>query len=398
MFNQVTDEEFEVLSQYLATPEIFSTFHDPNFWKPFKHGLYISKPDAITHNRYYHLPVSHYIHPENVSDTFESLLFDFEEDDEPTETVIKVEFPQENDRFEHGATFINDKVYVEIDEPYSNSSLKTHLDSSNNPFLLKELAYSIHKVKPLNLVNPNVYIGDLYFRQFKMYWMMRFVGDNLYDFFSLNPNLPSNIIDEIINQLIHLVHSFHEQSIIHTDIKPENICIQFNHNGNPAIHLIDFDDSIMRHFNHHLPKILPGTFTYYAPEIFINIPKQIQELNAFLAFQELAFNIINKTATPEHEANINVPVSEQSSLCIFPDINDEPEIMGQLHQLSPKAFFAKFINENYIDYFGTQTDLFALGCTLNFILNYHPEPETSAHYKTMEKLLSYDPQSRRLSI
>ena len=150
----------------------------------------------------------------------------------------------------------------------------------------------------------------------------------------------------------------------------------------------------MPEYNTRRPEIIPGTFTFYAPELFKKIPLVVNHFLSFMAFQELAFHIIDKTATPEHMMAIEIESQKSCDLCRMPPQNNI-ELPDNTYKISPRAFMHYFIRENFNDIIGIETDLFALGCMIHLLLTHHPEPEQSPFYTTMATLLSHHPASRR---
>lgn len=383
--------EFSIIFDYLNHPERFTNQKNPQFWEKYRHGLYLSEPNHEG-QRFYYLPISHYMNPGYIG--YEGYFLD-DSDDEPDETVIPLLNRHHDDTFKHAALCYHDQVYLHVDSIDKSSNIQRYINQQQQQFVLKSSQYERYKVKPLNYANSNVYFGDYFFRDREMFLLMRFVGENLYKFLDINPHLPKEMIEKIIEKIIQLVINMHDKSIVHTDLKLENICIEIDSEDEPNLNLIDFDDAIMPEFNDRMSTVLPGTFTFYAPEIFKYLPESIRHFSSFMAFQELAFFIIQKTATLSHEMNIQHASSEKCDICIFPD-NKTGETIHNLHQLSPAKFMEIFIDENYHEIFGIETDLFALGCIINLLLNHLSTPEQSPYHETMKDLLSYDPYMRRI--
>ena len=81
-----------------------------------------------------------------------------------------------------------------------------------------------------------------------------------------DPDEPINsiLINQVFLQCFSAIDHLHEHLIAHCDIKPANIMINEDKDGNIEIKLIDF--GLSRHF-HHIPQKHRGTPLYFSPEI-----------------------------------------------------------------------------------------------------------------------------------
>jgi serine/threonine protein kinase len=101
--------------------------------------------------------------------------------------------------------------------------------------------------------------------------MEYYEGGNLDEYSrNFNGGVPHNIIFHIARQLISAVKYCHENSVVHRDIKLENIFIK-NKEGLPNIVLADFGFSSIAPIEHELYDH-PGSPAYAAPELFKGIP------------------------------------------------------------------------------------------------------------------------------
>ena len=390
MAQNITDNAFSIFHDYFSSPECFTHIKEQKFWDRFKHGLYLSEPNHEG-KRHYYLPISSYHQPNYTG--FEFVLDD--DDDDVDETIIPLIHPHIEDNYQYAAIYYHQQVYLKPHSTEFTLSIQRYFNLEREWFLLKSSPYYKYKVKPLIYANPDVYIGEHFFRDREIYFLMRDVGKNLNEFLQINPHLPTEMLEKIISKIIHLVSVMHEKNIFHTDLKPENICIELDKNGEPTLNIIDFEDAVMLEFNARRPKVVPGTFTFIAPELFENLPFSVNHFLSLMAFQDLAFHVIEKTGTAKQEMAVEIASHKSSNLCLFPKTNKN---LGHhnIHKMSPFEFMQHFIRKNFNDFIGIETDLFALGCIIHILLtHHHPEPEKSPFYKTMTTLLSHDPACRR---
>jgi serine/threonine protein kinase len=390
MTQNITENTFLIFHEYFSSPECFTDIKEKAFWDKYKHGLYLSKPDNEGKRQYY-LPISSYIQANYIG--FEVIWDD--DDDDVDETIIPLTQPHTDDGYQYAAIYYHEQVYLSRHLTDDHSSIQHYFNSDQQEFILKSSPYSKHKIKPLLYANPNVYIGEHFFRDREIFFLMRDVGKNLYDFLQLQPQLSIHVLENIISKIIQFVSIMHEKSIVHTDLKLENICIKLDSNGELNLNIIDFDDAVMPEFNARRPSVIPGTFSFYAPELFKNLPSSVNHFFSLMAFQDLAFHIIEKTATIEQVMAIEIASNQSCDICFFPKRNKH-STPNNIQNMSPFEFMKRFIRANFNEIIGIETDLFALGCIIHILLTiHHPEPEKSRFYETMTTLLSHNPASRR---
>ena len=80
--------------------------------------------------------------------------------------------------------------------------------------------------------------------------------------------LPDNKRLTLIKALLYSVSTFHEQRIVHGDLKPDNLLLKDTKDGYLTAKIIDFDGGFVEG---HMPKELQGDFVYLSPEAFLHM-------------------------------------------------------------------------------------------------------------------------------
>jgi len=273
----LTTEEYQVVIEYMSTPMTYTEITDMNFWDKHLYGLKLTKPDEDG-QRYYELPA----------------LWG---------TRIPLTKKQENDHFNHDAILLNMKVYFflhEIDWVYSNLQLIVHFPSHTH-LILKQLASPHLYFKRFHELAPEVYTQPGFFQNHKAYQVMRHIGINLLTFLKINPL--EEFQEDLTRALLEEVEEVHQRGIIHTDIKPENFCIELV-DGKIKAYLIDYDDCLL--VNDRPPKEgFWGTLPYYAPEFYQTLPSFIKKTPQ---------NLLNLGKLLQLRLYKNIPLCLQSQL------------------------------------------------------------------------------------
>lgn len=286
-----------------------------------------------------------------------------------------------------GASYIDERVYIHL----NGGDLKLILDEFGNTFYLKKRKFENYLLKPLDEINPEVYPRSHYFQEWSLIYFMKDMGITLRDFLELNIFLEHEVIQIIGDKIIQAVTSFHEQKYIHTDIKPDNICIQYNesHPKDSKISLIDCEscqptDEYMDFYR--VPT--PGTFTYYAPEIFLQLPSYVHDFETLMVFQKLSFEVINRKLDQQLEKRI---LKEH-------DISlDKLTSSDFLHSFTPEEYMNTFMKKYEFGVFNVKTDLFALGCVLKDISDWYTLQDSSSPLiEQMQRLTDAKPGYRKI--
>jgi hypothetical protein len=116
--------------------------------------------------------------------------------------------------------------------------------------------------------------------------VMHYVGPTLYDFLVHNPDLSQENKNQIIYLLLKELQKKHQQGIIHTDIKPENICIQQISVSQFKVTIIDWGNHLIKKNPVINAKENLGTLAYTAPEFYIVPPSPFTTLTELMNFCE----------------------------------------------------------------------------------------------------------------
>lgn len=288
-------------------------------------------------------------------------------------------------KYPYGASYIDGQVYIHLHP----GKLKRIIDESGNTFYLKKIEFKKYLVRPLDDINPEVYPRSYYFQEYSLIYFMRDAGINLSTFLKINIALDTHVIQIICDKIVKAVTLFHQREYIHTDIKADNLCIQFNSDYPEAsqISLIDCEacqpiEDRMDFYN--VP--IPGTFTFYPPEIFLEHPSYVHDFNTLMLFQKLSYDLIinalNETQEITMLAEEGVDLKKVSaSDLLFP--------------LTPQTYIKKFLKAHQFGLFNVKTDLFALGCVLKEIIDYYEiEEESNPLVQQVHRLTAWEPEHR----
>ena len=89
-------------------------------------------------------------------------------------------------------------------------------------------------------------------------------GGDLFEFIKKNPILPEHQIKNYFKQIVQGLNHLHSQSIIHRDIKPQNILLT---NDNKTVKIADYDISKYLNVSIQSHTLEKGTYGYMAPEV-----------------------------------------------------------------------------------------------------------------------------------
>jgi serine/threonine protein kinase len=378
--NTIIPEEYQVLIDYLQSPNIYvnpryQKYQDIHFWHQHYQGLKITKPDPKTGLRYFKLPLR-----------------------EHKKIALYRKHPQ--DVFNHGARILEIKgqfkLFVQLHHIHPNpSQFKLIINRSGLQILLKKIPlFKVKSIKPLHLIQEEVYLSEGFIYKRHYYQAMRVLGQNLLEFASLHPEMK----EELAHAIIEEVQQIHLKGIIHADIKPENFCIIQNEKGIQA-KLIDFDDCFK------VDEIIPdygfyGTLPYFAPEFFSKLPIYIRTHEQFFRFKEHMQFSLNQDLTACLVSRYQKQNSPRKSTYSLSALTHE-RIYGFLSLGEIKAYTKIKLTLDFIDtyllkmdwraHISQASDIYALGCILKFIIEI---PQTSLFFEVSEKMLAWEPDKR----
>ena len=105
-------------------------------------------------------------------------------------------------------------------------------------------------------------------------------------------SLPDNILFSVLTSVLHILHTLHQQDIIHCDIKADNIII--TKENKPV--LLDFAIAKIDLHNHTISKDTIGTVGYAAPEQFGLGPTDAR--SDIFAFGKMCQDLLSSTPAP----------------------------------------------------------------------------------------------------
>jgi serine/threonine protein kinase len=362
-------EEYQVVIEYMSTPMSYTAITDIHFWDKHLYALKLTKPDEHG-QRYFELANSR-------------------------KTKIPLTQKQEKDHFNHDAILLDMKVYFHlhtIDCFYSNLQLIVHFPSHTH-LILKKLKKHCLNFKKFHELAPEVYTHPGFIQNHHAYQVMRLMGMDLPDFLKSNPQ--AEIKEELAQALMKEVEKVHQRGIIHTDIKPENFCIEWV-DGKIKAHLIDYDDCLL--VRDPVPSFgFWGTLPYYAPEFyeylpsFIRTPQHLRDFGKSLQlslYKNIPFFLISRFqksfsefmsvdsfAQPNHGGFL--------SLC---EISDEGGCKFNLNLLE-----SYLLNEEWRAHISQKSDIYALGLMLALDLKL---TESSIYLPLVKHMLAWNPDER----
>lgn len=367
---EYNDSDFNLLNEFFCTApkHIEMTANDLSLWPLYQNELELNTEHGF-----------HLIFPFSFYQTD-----DFDDDEEFDHVKYEIKEPEPLRRFPYGASFIDHSVYIHL----NHGKIIKVVNQQGRFFYLKKTLLKNYHIKPLDEINPAVYPRSHYFQEHNIIHFMNDMGVDLKYFMVQHTQLAPEIIFMLTEKIIQKVAELHQKQYIHADIKPENICIQYDerHPEQSIVSLIDCEScqSIEDHVD--LSRItLPGTFTYYAPEIFIQLPTYVCDFKTLMLFQELSYEVINKTLSKQKELRALRKNGIDITSLVESDF---------LASLNPNQYFRLFMKNYEFGVLSIQTDLFALGCVLKEFIDYYDLSDFAN--QQIEHLIEFNPSIRSL--
>jgi len=119
-----------------------------------------------------------------------------------------------------------------------------------------------------SLSHPNiVQLYETFEDQSTIYLIMELVkGSDLFEISEILVTLRPSSVLALITPLLSTLSHLHSRGIVHHDIKPENILVDYSHN---TLKLLDFGSAKV--FSQSRAGAVGGTLTYMAPEVLLNM-------------------------------------------------------------------------------------------------------------------------------
>ncbi|XP_053550215.1 homeodomain-interacting protein kinase 4 [Bombina bombina] len=148
----------------------------------------------------------------------------------------------------------------------------------NNPSKKGQILNEIKMLNALRDVDSEKYhiirFYEFFYDYSKVYLVFELLQQSLYDYQEKNnfSPLPVRHIRTITTQVLIALAKLKEMSIIHTDLKPENIMLVDQVNYPFRIKLIDFGSASLLKEVRHIKKPYAQTRPYRSPEILLGLP------------------------------------------------------------------------------------------------------------------------------